>query len=130
MTALRRVLHAKIHHARVTQADLRYEGSVTIPPELLEKIGLFEFEAVHIWDVTNGSRLETYAICGKPGSHDICINGAAAHLIHPGDTVIIAAFGWYSEDEAKKVRPRVIFLDESNHVKEIRPEIPGPGKCS
>lgn len=122
----RRMLRTKIHRATVTHADLHYEGSVTIPPELLATAGIFEYEAVWIWDVSNGNRLETYAISGQKGSHAICVNGAAAHLIHPGDVVIIAAFGMFPEDEARRHTPRVVFVDENNRMVSTRAEIPGP----
>ena len=90
----RKVLRSKIHRATVTHADLDYEGSVTIPPELLTASNIAEYEAVSVWNVTRGTRFETYAITGLPNSTDVCVNGAAAHLVEPGDTVIIACFGW------------------------------------
>lgn len=122
----RKMLGSKIHRARVTQADLHYEGSVTIPPELLHAANLLPYEAVNIWNVTSGTRLETYAIAGKPGSTDICINGAAAHLMSPGDIVIIARFVQVEEADVASFKPTVVFVDESNRLKQIREEIPGP----
>ncbi len=122
----RKMLGSKIHRARVTQADLHYEGSVTIPPELLSAANLLPYEAVKIWNVTSGTRLETYAITGEPGSTDICINGAAAHLINPGDIVIIARFVQVEEKDAADFKPTVVFVDEHNRIKEVRDEIPGP----
>jgi aspartate 1-decarboxylase len=122
----RKMLGSKIHRARVTQADLHYEGSVTIPPELLQAANLLPYEAVNIWNVTSGTRLETYAITGKPGSTDICINGAAAHLISPGDIVIIARFVHVEECDASSFKPTVVFVDENNRLKQIRDEIAGP----
>ena len=92
MSSFRRMLGAKIHRATVTQADLDYEGSLTIPPELLAAADIAEHEAVHVWNVTRGTRFETYAILGEPGAGDICANGAAAHLAQPGHIVIIATF--------------------------------------
>lgn len=126
LESFRKLLRCKIHRATITHADLNYEGSITISPELMEVTGVVEFEAVWIWDVTNGNRLETYVISGESGSSDICINGAAAHLIHPGDIVIIAAFGMYPESEARVHEPVVVLVDEKNAVKEVRREVPGP----
>ncbi len=126
MENFRRVLHSKIHRATVTHADVDYEGSVTVPPELLAAADIHEYEAVHIWNVTRGTRLETYAITGIPGSRDICVNGAAAHLVKPGDIVIIACFSHIPEDELSTHRPKLVFVDEKNRLKESRPEVPGP----
>lgn len=122
----RKLLRSKIHRATVTDANLHYEGSITLPPELLEQANLAEFEAVCVWDVTNGNRFETYTICGLPGSHQICVNGAAAHLVRPGDLVIIAAFGFYTEASVAHHQPTVVFVDEKNTLKEIRSEVAGP----
>lgn len=121
-----KIFRAKLHRATVTHADVAYEGSVTIPPELLEASGILEYEAVQLWDVTNGARLETYAIKGEKGSRSICVNGAAAHLIHPGDVIIIAAFAHMPIEKAKKFKPTVVFLDAHNQIKSSRDEIPGP----
>ena len=123
---MRKYLRSKIHHARITHADIAYEGSITLSPELLEAAGFAEFEAVHVWNVTSGTRLETYTIRGEPGSRDICINGAAAHLVKPSDMVIIAAFTWLTDAEAQGHQPRVVFLDEGNNIKSRDHEIPGP----
>lgn len=112
----RRYLHAKIHRATVTEANLGYEGSVTIDQSLMETADIRPYEAVHIWDVTNGARIETYAIPGKPGSGTICINGGAAHLITAGDLVVIANFVDLTADEAKSHQPRKIFVDEKNRI--------------
>ena len=122
----RKMLRAKIHRATVTQADIDYEGSVTIDRNLLDATDLLPNEAVCIWDVTNGNRLETYAVEGERGSGVICVNGAAAHLIRPGDLVIIAAYTWLDEAEARAHKPRVVFVDEHNRIKEERSEVPGP----
>ena len=122
----RKMLRAKIHRATVTQADIDYEGSVTIDRDLLDATDLLPNEAVCIWDVTNGNRLETYAVEGERGSGVICVNGAAAHLIRPGDLVIIAAYTWLDEAEARAHKPKVVFVDEKNRIKEERSEIPGP----
>ena len=123
---MRKMLRAKIHRATVTQADIDYEGSVTIDRDLLDATDLLPNEAVCIWDVTNGTRLETYAVEGERGSGVICVNGAAAHLIRPGDLVIIAAYCWLDEKEARAHKPKVVFVDEHNRIKEERGEIPGP----
>ena len=123
---MRKMLRAKIHRATVTQADVDYEGSVTIDRNLVDATDLLPNEAVCIWDVTNGNRLETYAVEGERGSGVICVNGAAAHLIRPGDLVIIAAYTWLDEAEARAHVPKVVFVDEHNRIKEERSEVPGP----
>ncbi|RMD83912.1 MAG: aspartate 1-decarboxylase [Candidatus Dadabacteria bacterium] len=130
MEELIRVLHAKIHGATVTHADLNYEGSITIPPDLMKAANLLENEVVAVWDITNGNRIETYAISGEEGSRYICANGAAAHLIREGDEVIIASFRYISAQRARNHIPRLIFLDEKNEVKRIGKETPGPAKCA
>lgn len=114
----RTMMTSKIHRATVTQADLHYVGSVTIDTDLLEAADLLEGEQVTIVDITNGARLETYAIAGERGSGVIGINGAAAHLVHPGDLVIIIAYGILNEDEVRAYRPHVVFVDEHNKVLE------------
>ncbi len=123
---MRKILRGKIHRARVTHADLNYEGSITLSPELIEAAGFLPFEAVQIWDVTNGARIETYIIEGRVGTSDIAINGAAAHLVKPGDVVIIAAFEFLPTEQAARVAPRIVFVDEHNRVCELRSEVPGP----
>jgi aspartate 1-decarboxylase len=125
---LRKILRSKIHKAIITHADVMYEGSITIPPELLERSGIAPFESVEVWNVTNGNRLQTYTIAGVKGSRDICINGAAAHLCSPGDEVIIACFCYCTNDELYSLHPVVIFLDNNNEVKFVDLEIPGPQK--
>ncbi|SMP40202.1 L-aspartate 1-decarboxylase [Neorhodopirellula lusitana] len=122
----RKLLAAKIHRATVTGADVNYEGSMTVPPELLAAAGISVYESLHVWNVTRGSRLETYAIEGLPGSHDICANGAAAHLIRPGDHVILAAYAMVPEADAKSHKPKLIFVNEKNEISHTGPEIPGP----
>ena len=122
----RKLLAAKIHRATVTGADVDYEGSVTIPPELLEAAGIHPYESIHIWNTTRGTRLETYAIAGLQGSSDICANGAAAHLIRPGDHVILAAYTFVPEQDVPKHRPKLIFVNESNQITRSGPEVPGP----
>src|SRR5512144_1254589 len=109
---------AKIHRATVTHADLDYEGSVTIDEDLLEAAGIWEYEAVHVWNITRGTRLQTYAIKGARGSGVICINGAAAHLNRPGDLVILATFAEMDEAEARTHVPQVVLVDAKNRVVE------------
>lgn len=111
---LRTMMKSKIHRATVTQADLHYVGSVTIDADLMEAADLLEGEQVTIVDIDNGARLVTYAITGERGSGVIGINGAAAHLVHPGDLVILIAYGTMSDDEARRFRPRVVFVDAAN----------------
>ena len=122
----RRMFLAKIHRATVTHADLEYEGSVTIDQDLLDAAGMFEHEEVHVWNVTQGTRLVTYTLAGPPGSGVICINGAAAHLMSPGDTVILATFGDLTEEEAAVHVPTVVRVDGDNRMIEVRAETPGP----
>lgn len=122
----RKLLAAKIHRATVTDADVDYEGSLTIPPELLEASGIHAYESVHVWNVTRGTRLETYAIAGQHGCNNICANGAAAHLIRPGDRVIVAAYSMVAEDNVHNHRPKLVFVDESNQITHAGPELPGP----
>jgi aspartate 1-decarboxylase len=111
---LRTMLKSKIHRARVTEADLHYVGSVTIDADLMDAADLLEGEQVTIVDVTNGARVVTYAITGKRGSGVIGINGAAAHLVHPGDIVILIAYGTMTDAEAREYRPRIVFVDADN----------------
>ena len=110
----RTLLKSKIHRATVTDANLAYEGSVTIDGDLMEAADIVEFERVEIYDVTNGARLATYAIRGEAGSGVVCINGAAAHLVRPNDLVIIASYADYDEREIASHRPRLVFVDEKN----------------
>jgi len=113
---LRKLLKAKIHRATVTGADLEYEGSIGIDPDLLEAVDLAENEAVHVWNMSNGERIETYVIRAEPGSGEICLNGAAARLFHPGDRVIIASFCWIDERELADHEPRIVIVDERNRI--------------
>ncbi|NDK88112.1 aspartate 1-decarboxylase [Gordonia desulfuricans] len=114
----RTMMTSKIHRATVTQADLHYVGSVTIDADLLDAANLLEGEQVSIVDITNGARLETYAIAGERGSGVIGINGAAAHLVHPGDLVILIAYGVLNEEEVRNYSPNVVFVDADNRVLE------------
>ena len=120
--AYRKMLKSKIHRARVTEADLDYEGSITISPELLKAANILPYEAVNVWNVTAGTRFETYAITGEAGSSELSVNGAAAHLVTPGDLVIIATFSQVLEEDCAQVDPTVVFVDHLNRIKEMRPE--------
>lgn len=111
----RTLLKSKIHRATVTDANLHYEGSVTIDRRLMELADIVPFEQVHIYNVTNGNRLVTYAITGEPGSGTICINGAAAHLVSPGHLIIICAYGAVDSEKLCSFQPCVIHVDEANH---------------
>jgi aspartate 1-decarboxylase len=110
------VFKSKIHRATVTHADLSYEGSVTLDRALMEAANILPFEAVHIWNVTRGTRLMTYALEGPAGSGAVCINGAAAHLNQPGDLVILATFAEMTPEEARAHKPRVVRVDQRNRI--------------
>ena len=110
------MLKSKIHRAVVKQAELDYVGSITIDSKLMEEAGILEYEKVHVVDVENGNRLETYTIAGEPGSGMICLNGAAARLVQPNDHVIIMAYVNMTEEEAKAYRPTVVFVDGENQI--------------
>jgi aspartate 1-decarboxylase len=116
---LRTMMKSKIHRATVTQADLHYVGSVTVDEDLLDAADLLPGELVHIVDVTNGARLETYTIAGPRGSGVIGINGAAAHLVEPGDLVILIAYCQVTTEEAKGLEPHAVFVDEHNKVVQL-----------
>ena len=125
----RTLFKSKIHRATVTHADLDYEGSVTIDEDLMVAAGIWEYEAVHVWNITRGTRLQTYAIKGEAGSGVICINGAAAHLNQPGDKVILATFAEMEEAEAREHVPKVVLVDAQNRVA-VRSalEVAGPAR--
>ncbi|PRX50510.1 L-aspartate 1-decarboxylase [Prauserella shujinwangii] len=112
----RTMLKSKIHRATVTQADLHYVGSVTVDEALMEAADLLPGEQVSIVDITNGARLETYVITGERDSGVIGINGAAAHLVHPGDLVILIAYGQMDNAEAATFKPRIVFVDADNRI--------------
>jgi aspartate 1-decarboxylase len=121
------VFKSKIHRATVTHADLEYEGSVTVDSDLLDAAEILPYEAVHIWNVTRGTRLMTYALPGPRGSGAICVNGAAAHLNKPGDLVILATFAEMSREEAQSYRPVVVRVDAQNRkTDDTSEELPGP----
>lgn len=120
----RTLLKSKIHRATVTDADLNYEGSISIDPVLCEQADLRLFERVEIYNCNNGNRFATYVIAGKPG--EVCLNGAAARLVHRGDLVIIASYADYEEDEVANHQPRLVFVDSCNQPKPApQPENPG-----
>lgn len=113
------MLKGKIHRATVTDANLEYEGSVTVDTDLLEAAGILPHEAVDILDVTNGSRLTTYTLAGPAGSGVVCINGAAAHLVAKGHKVILCAYALMDPLEARTFQPRVVLVDEDNRVRSV-----------
>ncbi|MCA9599559.1 MAG: aspartate 1-decarboxylase [Myxococcales bacterium] len=121
------VFKSKIHRATVTHADLEYEGSVTIDADLLDRANILPYESVHIWNVTRGSRIMTYALEGPRGSGVVCINGAAAHLNKPGDLVIMATFADMTPEEAQSYKPTVVRVDSKNRALDTTAEEkPGP----
>jgi len=126
---MRIMMKSKIHRATVTQADLDYVGSVTLDAALMEAADLLEGEQVAIVDITNGARIETYVIPGERGSGVIGINGAAAHLVHPGDLVIIMSYALVTDAEARALEPKVVHVDDKNQIVELGndPAEPVPG---
>lgn len=127
---LRTMLTAKIHRARVTQADLHYVGSLTIDEDLMDAAGMLSGEQVHVVDIDTGARLVTYTIPGPRGSGIIGVNGAAARLVHTGDLVIIIAYGQLSDAEAREFQPRVVHVDGDNRIVELGHDLaePVPGE--
>lgn len=113
------MLKGKIHRATVVQAELDYVGSITVDQNLLEAAGILEYEKVQIVDINNGSRFETYTIAGKRGSGLICLNGAAARCVQPGDKIIIMCYAHMSPEEARSARPNVVFVDDENKVQRV-----------
>ena len=111
-----KMLKAKIHRVTVTEANLDYTGSLTLDEDLMDAARIKEYEKIHVLDITNGSRIETYVIRGKRGSRQVCINGAAAHLIHEGDLVIIASYCQLNYAEASSHVPRIVHVNEKNQV--------------
>ncbi len=112
----RTMLKSKIHRACVTGSDLHYVGSITIDRDLLEAADVLEHELVHVLDVDNGARFETYTIAAAPGSGELRVNGAAARLVHTGDTVIVISYASYSESELSEYEPRVVHVDRDNAI--------------
>ena len=112
----RTMLKSKIHRCRVTGSDLHYVGSITVDEDLLDAADIREFEQVHVVDVDNGARFETYTIAGQRGSGEIKVNGAAARLVHTGDTVIVISYATYSEEELSAYEPRVVHVNADNAI--------------
>lgn len=117
---------SKIHRAVITHADLHYEGSVTIDADTMDAADILPHQEIHVWNITRGTRLVTYALQGPRGSGVICINGAAAHGNVPGDLVILATFGELEDAEARKHQPKVVRVDQHNQVIGTQEEVPGP----
>jgi aspartate 1-decarboxylase len=115
---MRRIMmKSKIHRATVTDAQLDYEGSITVDQDLLDAANILPYEQVHVWDITNGSRIITYAIVGPRGSGTICVNGAGAHLVKPGDLVIIATYAAMEDEESRTFEPVIVHVNEKNRKK-------------
>ena len=119
---MRTMLKSKIHRARVTEANINYEGSITIDKDLMEAADILPYEKVHVLDIDNGARLETYAIEGERGSGVICINGAAARLVYKGDKVIILTYETVMEQEARSMEPKLVYVNENNVMVSKRKE--------
>ena len=122
----RRMFLSKLHRATVTHADLHYEGSCSIDTDLMRAADILTNQEIHVWNITRGTRLVTYAIEAPAGSRVICMNGAAAHLMKPGDKVILATFGEMTDKEARTYEPKVVLVDDENRIVGQRAEIPGP----
>jgi aspartate 1-decarboxylase len=126
----RTMFKSKIHRATVTHADLDYEGSVTIDAELMRAADILPYERVNVWNVSRGTRIETYALEGPPGSGVLCVNGAAAHQNRPGDLVIIATFAEYGAEELACHVPKVVLVDRQNRIAcPAYNETPGPRRA-
>jgi aspartate 1-decarboxylase len=115
----RTMCKSKIHRATVTDANLNYVGSITIDKELMEKADILPYEKVQVVNNNNGARLETYVIAGERGRGDVCLNGAAARLVQPGDKIIILSYAQYSSEELQDFMPKVVFVDEENRVIQV-----------
>jgi aspartate 1-decarboxylase len=115
----RTMLKSKVHRATVTASDLHYVGSITMDPDLLERADILEHELVHVLDIDNGNRFETYTIAGRRGSGDVQVNGAAARLVHEGDTVIVISYAEYDEAELSTYEPVVVHVDRDNRIVEV-----------
>ncbi len=112
----RTMMKSKIHRATVTGADLNYVGSISLDPDLMARADILAWEKVHVLDIDNGARFETYAIAGEPGSGEVTINGAAARLVHTGDKVIVVSYASYEEAELESYVPRVVHVNGSNEI--------------
>ncbi len=115
----RTMCKSKIHRATVTEADLNYVGSITVDEELLEKADILPYEKVHVVNINNAARIETYAIKGKRKSREICLNGAAARLFQPGDIIIIISYAEYEDEELAHFKPKVLLMDGANQITEV-----------
>lgn len=115
---MRKFLGGKLHTATVTDANVNYEGSISIDQDLMDLAGIREYESVNVWNVTNGNRIETYAIVAPRGSREICVNGAAAHLFSRGDVVIIAWWQWVGNNGKQRI-PKIVILDKNNGIKSV-----------
>ena len=113
---IRTMLQGKVHRARVTMANVEYEGSISVDANLLQAAGILPYELVHVLDVTNGARLQTYAIEAAAGSGEVCVNGAAAQLVHAGDTVIVLSYCQMEEAEAHRFQPNLVYVDAANRI--------------
>ena len=121
------MLKSKIHRATVTQADVNYQGSLTLDAQLLQAADIVPFEEVHVWNVTRGTRFRTYAMMGEIGSGTVCANGAAALLVEPGDLIIIATFTMIDDAEMDDFKPKIVFVDASNRITATKSEeLAGP----
>ena len=120
----RTLMKSKLHRGTITAANLHYVGSITIDADLMEAADLYSNEKVQVVDIDNGARLETYVIPGERGSGDLCLNGAAARLVQPGDKIIVISYGMYSDAEARQHKPTVLLLDELNRPEQIAAEPP------
>jgi aspartate 1-decarboxylase len=116
----RTMLRAKIHRIAVTERDVSYEGSLTLDAELMREAGMLPFERIEVYDVDNANRFATYLIAGEPGSGACCVNGAAAHLVEPGDRLILATYVTLEDRDAEGHRPRIVLVDERNRVKQVK----------
>jgi aspartate 1-decarboxylase len=121
-TMLRTVCKSKIHRATVTEANVEYEGSLTLDAELMRAAELVPYEQVHVVDVDNGARIVTYCIAGLPGSGTVCVNGAAARLISAGDRVIIISYAQATPEELERLRPKVVLLGSRNRIRQVTTE--------
>lgn len=124
---LRSMLKSKLHRLTVTQADLHYEGSITLDPALLSAADILPCESVEVWNVSLGTRFRTYAMVGEPNTGVVCINGAAARLVQPGDVVIVATFVALEESECRDFKPKIVMVDSQNRIRQADAvEVPGP----
>ena len=119
----RQMLKSKIHRARITDSDLHYVGSITVDPELLEAADILEHELVHVLDVDNGARFETYTIAGERGSGEMKVNGAAARLVHTGDTIIVVSYASYDGQELETYQPRVVHVNTNNEIVDVNANV-------